>query len=100
MLRQRHQCAGRRRYGAGQQIPDATAESMTPPPQSTDAPIVPDGPDDWRKIVIGYDGSEAAKRALAHAGRLVSERTRVVVIAVAEPYPPERDHRPREPRPG
>ena len=60
---------------------------MTPPPRITDAPIVPDGPDDWRKVVVGYDGSEAAKRALAHAGRLVGERTRVVVVAVAEPYP-------------
>ena len=46
-----------------------------------------DHPDDWHKIVVGYSGSHAAKRALARAGELVGERTQVVVIAVVEPYP-------------
>jgi nucleotide-binding universal stress UspA family protein len=51
------------------------------------AGITSDGSDDWHKIVVGYDGSEEAKRALARASRLGTERTRVVVVAVAEPYP-------------
>jgi nucleotide-binding universal stress UspA family protein len=46
-----------------------------------------DSPDDWQTILVGYDGSEPAKRALARAGALANDRTRVVVIAVAEPYP-------------
>ena len=32
-------------------------------------------------------GSESAKRALARAGRLANERSRIVVDAIEEPYP-------------
>ena len=39
------------------------------------------------KIVVGYDGSAAAKRALERAAALASDPSRVVVIAVAVPYP-------------
>ncbi len=39
------------------------------------------------KIVVGYDGSAAAKRALERAAELTSEPSHVVVIAVAVPYP-------------
>jgi nucleotide-binding universal stress UspA family protein len=49
--------------------------------------FAPAGPADSQKIVVGYDGSEAAKRALARASSLVSGQTQVVVVAVAEPYP-------------
>ena len=52
------------------------------------ADVTPDAPDDWYEIIVGYDGSEPAKRALARAGRLANERSRVVVVAIAEPYPP------------
>ena len=69
---------GQADLGRDGQVDDAAPNTRT---------TLPDGPDDWRKVVVGYDGSEAAKRALAHAGRLVGERTRVVVVAVAEPYP-------------
>jgi nucleotide-binding universal stress UspA family protein len=36
------------------------------------------------RIVVGYDGSEAAKRALAHAVALAGPDDVVVVVAVAE----------------
>lgn len=36
-------------------------------------------------IVVAFDGSAAARRALARAAILAAERWRVVVIAVAEP---------------
>ena len=49
--------------------------------------IAPDAPDDWYEIVVGYDGSEPAKRALARAATLADERTRIVVVAITEPYP-------------
>jgi nucleotide-binding universal stress UspA family protein len=39
------------------------------------------------KIVVGYDGSAAAKRALERAAALASYPSHVVVIAVAVPYP-------------
>ena len=39
------------------------------------------------KIVVGYDGSAAAKRALERAAALASDPSHVVVIAVAVPYP-------------
>ena len=49
--------------------------------------IAPDAPHDWYEIVVGYDGSEPAKRALARAATLANERTRLVVVAITEPYP-------------
>jgi nucleotide-binding universal stress UspA family protein len=39
------------------------------------------------KIVVGYDGSDAAKRALESAASLGGDQARIVVVAVAEPYP-------------
>ena len=39
------------------------------------------------KIVVGYDGSAAAKRALDRAAALARYPSHVVVIAVAVPYP-------------
>jgi nucleotide-binding universal stress UspA family protein len=36
------------------------------------------------KIVVGYDGSEAAKRALARAADLAGEDANVLVVAAAE----------------
>jgi nucleotide-binding universal stress UspA family protein len=38
------------------------------------------------KILVGYDGSVAAKRALERAAALAGEQNRIVVIAVAEPH--------------
>jgi nucleotide-binding universal stress UspA family protein len=38
-------------------------------------------------IVVGYDGSDAAKRALASAAVLASDTAQITVVAVAEPYP-------------
>jgi nucleotide-binding universal stress UspA family protein len=38
------------------------------------------------KIVVGYDGSDAAKRALKRATALAGEQGRVVVVAAAEPH--------------
>jgi nucleotide-binding universal stress UspA family protein len=39
------------------------------------------------RIVVGYDGSEAAKRALDSAASLGGDQARIVVVAAAEPYP-------------
>jgi nucleotide-binding universal stress UspA family protein len=39
------------------------------------------------KIVVGYDGSEAAKRGLERAAQIAGDQSEVVVVAVAEPYP-------------
>ena len=49
--------------------------------------MTPDAPDDWYEIVVGYDGSDPSRRALARAAELADERTRIVVVAIAEPYP-------------
>jgi nucleotide-binding universal stress UspA family protein len=38
------------------------------------------------KIVVGYDGSEAAKRALGRATTLAGEGNRIVVVAAAESH--------------
>ena len=40
------------------------------------------------KIIVGYDASETAKRALERSAALAGKESRVVVVAVAEPYPP------------
>lgn len=37
------------------------------------------------KLVVGYDGSDAAKRALARAADLARDDAEVVVVAAAEP---------------
>ena len=42
---------------------------------------------DRMKIIVGYDGSEAAKRALERAAAVAGDHGRIVVIAVGEPYP-------------
>jgi nucleotide-binding universal stress UspA family protein len=60
--------------------PDATAPG-------TSGRIAPDAPSAWYEIVVGYDGSEPAKRALARAATLANERTRLIVVAITEPYP-------------
>ena len=39
------------------------------------------------KVVVGYDGSDAARRALERAAAFASPQTQVVVVAVVEPYP-------------
>ena len=39
------------------------------------------------KIVVGYDGSDAAKRALERVVAVAPDKSEVVVVAVAEPYP-------------
>ena len=65
---------------------NATAESMARAGNAS-RHMTPESPRDWYEIIVGYDGSEPAKRALARAGMLANERSRVVVVAIAEPYP-------------
>jgi nucleotide-binding universal stress UspA family protein len=38
------------------------------------------------KVVVGYDGSDSAKRALERAATLAGEQGRLVVVAAAEPH--------------
>lgn len=67
---------------------DASAESVRGRMGSSSAGhVATDGSEDWRKIIVAFDGSLPARRALAHAASLASERTRIAVVAVAEPYP-------------
>jgi nucleotide-binding universal stress UspA family protein len=39
------------------------------------------------KIVVAYDGSDPARRALDRAAELAGERDKLVVVAAAEPHP-------------
>ena len=39
------------------------------------------------KVVVGYDGSDSARRALERAAGFAGPQTQVVVVAVVEPYP-------------
>jgi nucleotide-binding universal stress UspA family protein len=63
-------------------------------PERTDAEAADRSPtvatndlDEPRTIIVGYDGSEPAKRALARAVALAGPQTRISVVAAAEPYP-------------
>jgi hypothetical protein len=38
------------------------------------------------KIVVGYDGSDAAKRALERAAALAGDDGQIAVVAAAEPH--------------
>ncbi len=39
------------------------------------------------KVVVGYDGSNSARRALERAAAFAGPQTQVVAVAVVEPYP-------------
>jgi len=39
------------------------------------------------KLIVGYDGSDSARRALERIARFARPETQVVVIAAVEPYP-------------
>jgi nucleotide-binding universal stress UspA family protein len=67
--------------GPGQRI------TATPVRSSARQTVAADAAGDRLKIVVGYDGSMAAQRALERAAALAGDQRRVVVVAVAEPYP-------------
>jgi nucleotide-binding universal stress UspA family protein len=61
---------------------------VTPPTHTTSRITSPAANEpDRSKIVIGYDGSESARRALENAAALAGDQTLLVVVSVAEPYP-------------
>jgi nucleotide-binding universal stress UspA family protein len=72
--------------GADRTPADDTPQSMTRADSAAER-MATEEPHDRRTIIVGYDGSEPAKRALARAGDLAREHTRIVVVAVMEPYP-------------
>jgi nucleotide-binding universal stress UspA family protein len=86
MLQPRHFSPGNDLATDADRRANATAEPMARAGNAS-GHLTPDAPDDWYEIIVGYDGSEPAKRALARASRLANERSRVVVVAIAEPYP-------------
>jgi len=58
-----------------------------------DSPPTPSGAeeaDQPSKIIVGYDGSESARRGSGRVARLAWPRASVVVIAAIEPYPRSR----------
>ena len=64
---------------------DAALHIHTPGGSEVDVPV---GDGSGRiRVVVGYDGSEPAKRALERTSALADDRTHIVVVAVAEPYP-------------
>jgi nucleotide-binding universal stress UspA family protein len=61
---------------------------VTPPNHTTSriTGLVANEPD-RSKIVVGYDASESARRALESAAAVAGDQTLLVVVSVAEPYP-------------
>jgi len=64
--------------------PDAAHTSSGPPraasPDTSSDPSLPERPHAGRWIVVGYDGSEAAERALLRAADAAGERDAVVIV--------------------
>lgn len=61
---------------------------VTPPNHTTSHITSPVANEPGRsKIVVCYDGSESATRALESAAALAGDRTLRVVVSAAEPYP-------------
>jgi nucleotide-binding universal stress UspA family protein len=65
---------------------DSALHIHTAPRGSADGPVG-DGSGRERVVVVGYDGSEPAKRALERAAALAGDRADILVMAVAEPSP-------------
>jgi nucleotide-binding universal stress UspA family protein len=60
----------------------------TPPNHTTSRTTSPVANKSGRsKIVVGYDGSESARRALDSAAALAGDQTLLVVVSATEPYP-------------
>jgi nucleotide-binding universal stress UspA family protein len=60
----------------------------TPPNHTTSRMTSPVANKSGRsKIVVGYDGSESARRALESPAALAGDQTLLVVVSAAEPYP-------------